>query len=53
MGIQLICDSCHKPVLSVIPIVTQQNPTAISGGICIICLREKMDRLPDPEPEKA
>ena len=49
MGVQLICDSCKKPVLSAVPLIMSQNPTAIGGTICLVCLRKRMDRLETPE----
>jgi hypothetical protein len=45
MGVQLVCDACKRPVLSAIPTISGQTPTAISGAICLRCLRERMDRL--------
>jgi len=48
MGVQLVCDSCRKPVLSAIPLVLSQNPTQIGKTICLACLRKQLDRLEEP-----
>lgn len=48
MGLQLVCDSCHKPVLSALLLAGAQNPQSVSH-VCIRCVRDRMDQLGEKE----
>jgi hypothetical protein len=43
VGVQLVCDHCKRSVLSVVPIILAQNPTAIGGGYCFRCIAERLE----------